>query len=100
MGRGEGGGGCGGRSWHWALGIQSQDVKLGTHLRRGTVYGRGQPGVSGGRMFRGRRMLGQRQDGKRRRGMSIQYMGNGGRWQKIKQKVKEKGKGGEGIHFN
>lgn len=30
-------------------GIQSQDVKLGARLGRGTVYGRGQPGVSGGR---------------------------------------------------
>lgn len=40
--------------WWWrklalGRGIQSQDVKLGARLRRGTVYGRGQPGVSGGR---------------------------------------------------
>lgn len=55
---------------------------------------------AGGRAFRGGRRLGQRQGGQRRRGMSIQYMGNGGRWPKIKaKKVKEKGRGGEGIQF-
>lgn len=81
-------------------GIQSQDVKLGAHLRRGTVYGQGQPGVSGGRAFRGGQKLGQRQGEQRRRGMSIQYMGNGGRWPKIKKKKsKGEGKRGEGIHF-
>lgn len=30
-------------------GIQTQHGKLGAHLRRGTIFGRGQPGVSGGR---------------------------------------------------
>lgn len=53
----------------------------------------------GGRAFRGGRRLGQRQGGQRRRGMSIQYMGNGGRWPKIKAKSKGEGKRGEGIHF-
>lgn len=68
-------------------GIQSQDDKLGARLGRGTVFGRGQPGCQvGGRAFRGGRRLGQRQGGQRRRGMSIQYMGNGGRWPKNNRK--------------
>lgn len=53
MGRGGGGGGCGGGcgggGWHWAGAFNH---KLGARLRRGTVYGRGQPGVSGGRVGR------------------------------------------------
>lgn len=93
--------------WLWwrrlalGRGIQSQHGKLGARLGRGTSFGRGQPGVSGGRAFRGGRRLGQR-----RRGMSIQYMGNGGGWPKNKGKKttkenskKERGRGGEGIHF-
>lgn len=58
---------------------------------------------AGGRAFRGGRRLGQRQGGQRRRGMSIQYMGNGGRWPKNKRgkkkKVKGEGKRGRRIHF-
>lgn len=46
------------------------------------------------------RRLGQHQDGQRRRGKSIQYMGNGGRWPKTNKKSKGEGRGGEGIHFN
>lgn len=38
------------------------------------------------------RRLGQHQGGQRRRGKSIQYMGNGGRWPKNK-KVKEREEG-------
>lgn len=76
-------------------GIQSQDAKLGARLRRGTVYGQGQPGVSGGRAFRGGRRLGQRQGEQRRRGMSIQYMGNGGRWPKMKTKKYRRREEGE-----
>lgn len=54
-------------------------------------------GRAGGRAFRGGQKLGQRQGGQRRRGMSIQYMGNGGRWPKIKNKNKKsKGEGEEG----
>lgn len=51
---------------------------------------------AGGRAFRGGRRLGQRQGGQRRRGMSIRYMGNGGRWPKIKATKKSKGEGKRG----
>lgn len=54
----------------------------------------------GGRAFRGGRRLGQRQGGQRRRGMSIQYVGNGGRWPKVKtKKVKGEGKRGRRNTF-
>lgn len=56
----------------------------------------GPTGVSGGRAGVQGRRLGQRQGGQRRRDMSIQNMGNRGRWPKTKQnkkKVKEREEG-------
>lgn len=44
----------------------------------------------------GERRLGQRQGGQRRRGMSIQNVGNEGRWPKVKNKIKIKERGRRG----
>lgn len=49
-------------------GIQSQHGKLGARLGRGTIFGRGQPGVSGGRAggragVQGRAEVGPTQEG-------------------------------------
>lgn len=45
---------------------------------------------SGRVSFGGGRRLGQRQGGQRRRGMSIRYMGNGGRWPKVRTKTSKR----------
>lgn len=45
-------------------GIQSQHGKLGARLGRGTIFERGQPGVSGGRAgVQGRAKVGPTQEG-------------------------------------
>lgn len=45
---------------------------------------------SGRVSFGGGRRLGQRQGGQRRRGMSIRYMGNRGRWPKVRTKTSKR----------
>lgn len=87
-------------------GIQSQDVnKLGAHLRRGTVYGRGQPGVSGGRAggragVQGWAEVGPTSRWATQEGHVDPVHGQRRKVAKNKnKKVKEKGRGGEGIHF-
>lgn len=82
-------------------GIQSQDVKLGARLRRGTVYGQGQPGVSGGRAgVQGRAEVGPASRWATQEGHVDPVHGQRRKVAKNKsKKVKEKGRGGEGIHF-
>lgn len=85
-------------------GIQSQDVKLGARLRRGTVYGRGQPGSvrwAGGRAgVQGRAEVGPTSRWATQEGHVDPVHGQRRKVAKNKsKKVKEKGRGGEGIHF-